>query len=185
MKNALILHGTKGSSTGNWFQWLKGKLEEKGYTVWVPDLPGAEAPNVKRYNEFLLSGDFVFNEETLVIGHSSGAVEILGLLQALPKTTKIRAAILVGAFMDNLGEENLNGLFEEPFDFETIETHADKFIFIHSDDDPFCPVEGAKYLADMLDAEFILKSGQKHFSVGTAGDAYKEFPLLLEVIEKL
>lgn len=185
MKNALILHGTGGSSKGNWFPWLKTKLEERGYKVAVPDLPGSDAPNIKRYNEFLLSQGFEYNEETVVIGHSSGAVEILGLLQALPEGTKIKAAIFVGAFMDDLGRDDLKGLFEEPFDFEKIETRADKFIFIHSDDDPLCPLEGAQFLSDMLDAELIVQTGQQHYSIGKGGSQFKEFPFILEVIERL
>ncbi|KKU27541.1 MAG: hypothetical protein UX40_C0011G0002 [Microgenomates group bacterium GW2011_GWF2_46_18] len=41
MKNALILHGTdfdkeKKQHFNNWFPWLKKKLEELGYKVWLP-----------------------------------------------------------------------------------------------------------------------------------------------------
>lgn len=183
MKNALLLHGTAASSKGNWFPWLKGKLEDKGWKVWVPDLPEATAPNVKRYNEFLLSKGWEFTEHSVVIGHSSGAVATLGLLQAFPEGAKIATAILVGAFKDDLGRDDLKGLFETPFDFAKIQSRAGKFIFIHSDDDPFCPLEGAEYLAAQLDGELIIKPGQKHFSVGTAGEKYKEFPFLLEMLE--
>ncbi len=38
MKTAIILHGTLGSPDGNWFQWLKEQLEEKGFMVWLPPL---------------------------------------------------------------------------------------------------------------------------------------------------
>ena len=45
MKNALILHGTGADSNSNWFQWMKQKLQEKEYKVWVPDLPKATDPS--------------------------------------------------------------------------------------------------------------------------------------------
>ena len=85
MKNALILHGTTGNSKENWFPWLKNKLENKGFRVWLPDLPGADLPSLKRYNNFLLDNkEWEFNSESVIIGHSSGAIAILALLDKLP-----------------------------------------------------------------------------------------------------
>ena len=184
MKNALILHGTASSSKSNWFPWLKGKLEEKGWKVWVPDLPEAVTPNIKRYNEFLLSQPWDFNDESVIIGHSSGSVEILGLLQALPEGTQIKEAVLVGSFVSNLGRPDLAGLFEEEFNYEKIKTRAKKFTLIHSDDDPFCPLAGARALSEVLGGELIVQEGQKHFSIGTAGEQYKEFPFILDLLDK-
>lgn len=183
MKNALILHGTGGNSTSNWFPWLKEELEKMGYKVWVPDLPGAEAPNVNRYNEFLLNSDFEFGPDTIIIGHSSGSVEIFGLLQSLPENVKTGPVYLVGSFKDELGREDLKGLFLEPFDFEKIKTKASKFVFFHSDDDPFCPLDHAKFLCEKVNGELVIIPGQKHFSISTSGEKYKEFPELLEKIK--
>lgn len=183
MKNALILHGTGGFPTENWFDWLKTELEEKDWKVWVPQLPEADTPNIARYNEFLLNeNDWEFNTESILVGHSSGAVAILGLLQVLPDNIKVDKCYLVGAFKNSLDWDALEGLFENPFDFEIIKKKANKFIFIHSDDDPYCPLDHAEYLAKELDGELIVKEGQKHFSVGSFGDYYKEFPFLLDLI---
>jgi len=185
MKNAVILHGTAGSSRGNWFPWLKVGLEAAGYQVWVPDLPGSETPNRERYNAFLLSENWDYNEGTIIVGHSSGAVSILNLFEALPEGKKVKAAILVGAFENDLGRDDLKGLFTKSFDFEKIRSRAGKFIFIHSDDDPYCPLPGAEHLAEKLHADMKIISGQKHFSVGTAGEGYKQFPFILDLISKL
>lgn len=181
MKNALILHGTDGKSTHQWFQWLKGELEGKGYKVWVPDLPEAHLPDIDRYNDFIFSSDWEFNSESIIVGHSSGAVAILGLLDALPPDVVIDTAILVGAFRNHLEREELKGM-DKPFDFANIKSHAKRIIFIHSDNDRYCPLEHAEYLAKELDAELIVKEGQDHFSTGTSGEQYRQFPLLLELL---
>lgn len=183
MRNALILHGTAGSSTGNWFQWLKGELTHRGYETWVPDLPEAKNPNSVRYNTFLLSSPWVFNSESALIGHSSGSVAILSLLQHLPEGVVIDTAILVGSFMDDLGRDDLKGLFEEPFDFATIRTRAKRFVFLHSNNDPFCPLAGAEYLSEQLGGELIVVPDAFHFSIGTGGEKYRELPILLDILD--
>lgn len=182
MKNALILHGTANNAQGNWFPWLKTKLERRSWKVWVPDLPQADRPNTKRYNQFILGNkDWQFDKETVIIGHSSGAVAILGLLHQLPTGVKIDTCILVSAFKDNLGSEIFNGLFEEPFDFEKIRQKANNFILVYSDNDPYVPLEHGRWLAQQLNAKLIIKPGQGHFNLET-GPEYKQFPLILELL---
>jgi len=90
---------------------------------------------------------------------------------------------MVGVFKDDLGWDNLGGLFETPFDYDYIKTKAKRFIFIHSDNDPYCPLEHAQYISDRLGGELIIKSEQKHFSVGIMGEKYRQFPLLLELMK--
>ena len=203
MKKALILHGTDGNSQENWFPWLAGKLTAEGWQVWVPDLPGATRPNGGVYTTYLLEeaerGNFVFDEETVLIGHSSGAVEVLHLLNNLPtselvgatdeeKVTDklpVAAAYLVGVFADDLGWTALSDLFATApiWDFEKIRRNCLDFKVIHSDNDPHVPLVQAKNVARELGVGMTLISGQGHFSV--SGDPkFKEFPALLEMIIK-
>ena len=185
MKHFLILHGTDGSPNANWFMWLKGVLIGMGYRVWLPQLPDAEAPDAKKYTEFLLSNkSFVYDEETVVVGHSSGAVEVLHLLQNLPEGTKIKAAVLVAAFKDDLGWESLRGMFEEKLDFDAIKKHCGRFVFLHSDDDPYCPVAHAEYLASKTGGELALFEGQGHFNT-EASHSYRQFPALLDIVKEI
>ncbi|MBU0579192.1 alpha/beta hydrolase [Patescibacteria group bacterium] len=185
MRNALILHGTDGHSKENWFDWLREELEKKDWKVWVPDLPQADKPNIERYNKFIFSNkDWKFDENSILIGHSSGAVAILGLLQVLPENVRIDTCYLVGSFKDDLCWEALEDLFIVPFDFDAIKKKAKRFIFIHSDNDPYCPLDHAKFLSQKLDGKLIIREGQKHFSIGSYGEEYKQFPFLLDLIEK-
>lgn len=184
MKEALILHGTEGSSQGNWFPWLKEKLTELGWKVWVPDLPQADYPNIKRYNAAIFSNtDWKFSADSIIIGHSSGSVAALGVLQNLPSDVTIDTCVLIGSFKDTLGWEKLDGLFEEPFDFEKIKSRCKRFIFLHSDNDPYCPLSHAEYLAEKLNGELIVLPGEGHFNTESSSK-YTEFPYLLELLTK-
>ena len=193
MKNALILHGTDANCQSNWIQWLKSELEGDGYSVWAPDLPSAHKPNIRLYNLILLSAKYDlgncprgwdYNDDTLIVGDSSGAVAVLGLLQALPADVTVGTCILVAAFKDDLGWESLSELFEEQFDFELIRRKAKKIIFIHSDDDPYVPLEHAEYLVGKVAGELIVLPGQGHFSAET-NPSYKQFPELIKIIRKV
>lgn len=175
---ALLLHGTNGSSQSNWLPWLKNELEQAGWQVWTPDLPRANEPHIGRYNQHIFANkDWAYDEDTVIVGHSSGALAALGILQALPEDTKIKEAVLIGSFKNDLGWKNLGGLFEAPYDYDTIRQRAGQFTLFHSNDDPYCPLDHAEYLAEKLGGELHVHPGQKHFSVET-DPKYTEFPQL-------
>ena len=183
MKRVLILHGTGASPEANWFRWLEDELVARGYIVWLPQLPNAETPNTKTYNDFLLRNDaFRFNEDAVLIGHSSGAVAILNLLQHMSSGAKVGDVYLVSAFKDNLNWDALDGLFVEPYDYENIKTKASSFALLHSDNDPYIPLHHAEFLADKLNAKLIVEPGQGHFNTEQSAE-YTAFPRLLELIE--
>lgn len=182
-KNALILHGTAGNSQENWFPWLKEKLTKRGYQVWVPDLPKADFPDSRRYNKFILANSsWQFNQHSIIVGHSSGAVSILNLLQQLPPDKTVGACYYVGIFKDNLNWSNLDGLFYQPLDFSKIKSQSRLHYFIHSDNDPYCPLKHAEYLHQRIGGDLIVLPKQKHFSTSTRGAKYHKFPYLLSLI---
>lgn len=180
MRNVLILHGTANTSQGNWFPWLTQELEKRGYEVWSPDLPQADRPDEERYlNHIFSRKDWKFTSETVIVGHSSGGVAALRLLQRLPEAVVIDRCITVGAFTSTHGWDSIAGLFRTPIDYTVIKKHAKKFIVYHSNDDPHVPIEDAEELQKKLDAEFIFIPDQGHFNL-EKGPQYTQFPVLLE-----
>lgn len=182
MTKFLILHGTNATPQDNWFMWLKGRLIGEGHKVWLPQLPHADQPDPKAYNTFLLANnEFTIDADTILIGHSSGAVAILRFLEELPEGATVKAAILVSAFKNDLGWDSLTNLFKTPLDFDRITPHCNKYIFIHSDNDPHVPLEHATYLNEHLHGKLIVLEGQGHFNTEQSPD-YKQFSELLDII---
>lgn len=184
MKNVLILHGEKGNSKGNWFPWLKKELEQKEYAVWVPDLPDAEKPNLATWKEHIFARkDWELNKESIIIGHSSGATFMLGLLESLPKNVRIEKAILVSPYIELEERTDLlkykNDLLKV-FDWKKIQHSCRRFYFIVSDNDPyFYGADQGQILQDRLGGEVVTLAAEGHFNLDK-GDKYKQFPELLK-----
>ena len=177
MKNALILHGTGANPHANWFDWLKEQLEHNGYEVWVPQLPNAEHPDMETYRKFIFSSDFQVTDETIIVGHSSGAVATLSLLEVLPENIKINTAVMVGVYRP----ENHGYSSKEPIDTTKVKNKAKRIIFIHSDNDPYCPIEDAEYFADALDAEIVILPNNDHFSY-ELNPKHNKLPEILDIL---
>jgi predicted alpha/beta hydrolase family esterase len=183
MKNAILLHGTDGNPEHNWFPWLKKKLEARGYKVWAPVLPGNHTPNRKIYNDFIFSqgGDLT---DGIVVGHSSGAVSVLNLLMD-KRCPKVNLAVMVSAWKGGVplryepDNQQFKDLFPpDGFDFKLIKEEAGKIAFLHSDNDPYCPLEQAEYLAKQLHAPLTVIHEGDHL-----GSNLTELPELWKIIE--
>lgn len=165
--------------------WLKGKLEAIGYEVWVPELPENHTPSREVYGNFLFGQGWDFTDN-LVVGHSSGAVEVLNLLMD-ERCPKVKMAVMVGAWAGGVPNgypedtKDFADLFPpEGFDFKLMKSKVEKIAFFHGDNDPYCPLEQAKYLAEKLDALLtIIPNG------GHLGSVYVEFPQLWHVIKEV
>ncbi len=191
MRRAVILHGTDGSPEGIWIPWLKSKFEVAGYEVWAPQLPDCHTPDRKTYGNFLLDGQHDFTDN-IVVGHSSGAVEVLNLLMD-KRMPRIWLGVMVGAWADlEIPEEYQErvaaaGMLREQFmhlfpsagfDFGQIKSKADRLAFLHGEDDPYCPLEQAEHLAKKLDAPITVVPNGHHL-----GSRFTELPEIWQIIE--
>lgn len=182
VKKAIILHGTLGNSRGNWFQWLKLKLEDSGMEVWAPDLPKPDSPSLVEWSDFVIDNSpFSIDEDTALIGHSAGAVAVLIVAQKLH--SRVGQVVSVSAFKDNdyLKWEPNNRLFDIEFDFLKMKQNCKDFLFIHSNDDPYCPLGHAEYLAKKTGGKLKVIPGQGHFNLENS-KKYREFPELLDIL---
>jgi predicted alpha/beta hydrolase family esterase len=98
----VIIHGTFGHSQENRFPRLKETLEQQRHQVRVPDLPTQEQKmHETRCQEIQKQVPFTFDNDTILIGHSLGAVFVLDILNRERKEP-IKKAVLVSGFLHAL-----------------------------------------------------------------------------------
>lgn len=185
MKNVVILHGTGGSSTSNWFQWLAGVLTERGMQVYVPDLPNAAYPSVNEWVDYTIANcPFAINEETLLVGHSAGAVAVLILAQQVGTVGRI---VSVAAFKDlmhfhdTMGWHGNDRFLDVPFDFAAIQNACKHITFLHANDDPYCPLAHAEYLAVQTNGRLEVLQNFGHFNT-EKGPQFTKLPEILPFV---
>lgn len=183
MNKAVLLHGTDGTPNDHWFPWLRGELQQRGYEVFAPELPGNHTPNRDVYEAFFKNSGWDFTDN-LLIGHSSGTTTILNLLMA-DWFPEIKGSVMVGTFLNEkltkdadwyeLGQ--FDNLFVQDFDIEKIKNKCPEFIFVHGDNDHACDYNDAKEFCHKLGGEFITIKNGAHLS---SGSGITEIPQMIE-----
>ncbi len=188
MAIALIIHGSYTKTHHNWFPWLQEQLESQlGYNAFLPQFPQAEEQNLANWFHVIDEMMPLFDESSILVGHSCGAVFALRILEKLEKP--IKAAFIVSGFTSLLGNPELakydevNKTFiEEPFDWKKIKQNVKHLFVYHGDNDPYVPLEQAQEIAKGTGAEFKVVPGAGHFNIQTG---YTKFQLLLDDIGSL
>ncbi len=178
-KRVFIIHGWEGYPEEGWRPWLKKELENRGFKVFVPAMPNTEHPHLDKWLPYLTELAGKPSENNYFVGHSLGCITILKLLEGLAENEKIGGVILVAGFTDNLGYKEISSFFQKPIDFNKIKSHCDKFIAIHSDNDPYVALSYGNEFKDKLGAKLIVEHNMKHFS---GDDGISELPVVLDVL---
>jgi predicted alpha/beta hydrolase family esterase len=173
--NAYIFHGTEGYPEENWFPWLKDELNKIGIPTEVPQFSNSKFPDrdtwLKEASELKIGSD------TILIGHSLGAVLILKMLE---RDTKIKAIYLVAPFLNDLGWQSTEDshFFDQSFDWQKIKNNCLHIEVLGSINDPYVPTEQVREIGEHLGVKVEILDVYKHFNM-------KEFPYLLEKIKLL
>ncbi|MBI2021438.1 serine hydrolase family protein [Candidatus Daviesbacteria bacterium] len=163
-KRVVIVHCWDGYPEYCWYPQTKKELEEKNFEVIIPQMPETNLPRLSLWLPKLREVIGQTDEDLSLVGHSSGCITILRYLETLEDNQRVDKVILVAGFTDDLGYEELKNFFEKPIDFEKIRKKANKFIAIHSDNDPFVSLKYGDIFKDQLGAKLIVKHQMGHFS---------------------
>lgn len=177
MKKALILHCWLGSPEGDWYPWLKKELEKKGYEVWVPELPtmASNKPEMGSMLKMIKESKFV-DKETIVIGHSLGAVLMLRLAERVKFAKGI--ALAVWDYNDLTPEHQ--SFWEEMTDHKTIIENVPEWVVLLSDNDPYVTKFIGNEVAGRLGAKVVEVGEKGHFLAKE--DGITEVPEILELV---
>jgi uncharacterized protein len=189
MKRVIIMHGWGGNPEGDWYQWLKLELENRGTEVIIPEMPDSMHPEIIEWVTTLAKSVGDPDEETYFVGHSIGCQTILRYLEALPRDKKVGGAVLVAAWF-NLTDETWDEDYTEEIalpwlktkiDFKKVREHTSKFTVFLSDNDPYVPLSDGEIFKKKLGAEVIVEKDRGHFS---SEDGVYEYPAVLNKLLK-
>lgn len=186
-KRVFIVHGWDGYPEHGWFPWLKKALEEKGFAVFVPQLPKPDEPRVKAWVSKLKETVGASNLRTYFVGHSMGCQTIARYCETLPEGVAVGGAVFVAGFfkrLTNLEDDDVvrsvvDEWLKAPLDLKKAKTHLKKSVAIFSDNDPYVPIDNREDFADFLQSKIIVEHGKGHFS---ALEGTTELPVALKSI---
>ena len=166
-------NGCTNVRTSNWYGWMQRRLIDSNLfsEVVVETMP--DPYEAKRsiwlpfIRSFMRDGDSV---NTVVIGHSSGAVAAMRLLEDTP----LLGCVLVSACHTDLDapSERISGYYPGFLDgvecanewqWDKIRANAGWILQFHSVDDPFIPRAEADYVAEQLGSEYVCFEDKSHF----------------------
>ncbi len=178
MKVLFIPGNGGGGPNDNWFPYLKNELEKLGIRVVASEFPDNYLAREAYWVPFL-KDNLKADEQTILVGHSSGAIAAMRLAEA----TRLLGSVLVGAYHTDLGlaMEKQSGYFDRPWDWDAIIRNQKWVIQFASVNDAWIPIEEARFVHEKLHTEYHEFIDQGHFG----GDSQKlEFPELFEALKK-
>lgn len=181
MRKIIILPGNGNTNINqdHWYAWVRDQLRHKGYQVIAENMPD---PDLAHKNIWLphIKNHFAANEQTVIIGHSSGGVATLRYLEE----NKLLGAIVAGVNHTDLGfpEEKESGYYNTPWNWAAIKKNAHWLVQFASQDDPYIPIREPRLIHEKLDTEYHEYTDQGHF--GSEYKEHKTFPEIIEVITR-
>lgn len=175
----IFIHGNGGSTCeDHWFPSVKKELERLSLHVISRTFPDNHLARQSYWLPFL-KNELKADENTILIGHSSGALAAMRFAEI----NKIYASVLVAAAYTDLNNptEKMSGYFDTPWNWDQIKKNQRWILQFASTDDPFIPIEEARYVHQKLQTTYFEYTDQGHFGWDTGRS---EFPELIEQLQK-
>lgn len=200
----VIMHGSFGSPEENWFRWLENALINAGHSVTLDQYPvddwddftakGRERANKEVSIQTLSSWEAAFvvktlskiqATETVVIGHSLAPLFMLHMITKYQ--LNLKGFLAVAPFFTIPEDPKLwqfwainKTFYKSDFNFIDLKTRVGKVEVVYGDNDPYVPQAEIMSFAKSLNATTTIVPNGGH-----CGSIFKEFPLILDLANKL
>ena len=174
----ILIHGNGGGwPKENWLPPVARRLKALGLKVIFKQFPDPVLARAKYWLPFIkkLGAD----ENTILVGHSSGAVATMRYAEK----HKILGSILVATCHTDLGESNekISRYYDKQWNWEKIKKNQRWIVQFASVDDRFIPIKEARFVHRKLKTEYYEFKHQGHFS---SWDNKTDFPQIVAIIKK-
>jgi len=99
-KRVYIIHGWGGNPTEGWLVWLSKELKNRGFEVYIPEMPDTWSPKINKWvskiNEVVEKSD----RHIYFVSHSIGCQAVMRYLEQLPDNQKAGGAIFVAGWLN-------------------------------------------------------------------------------------
>ena len=143
----------------NWYSWFASELAKrpKIITPIVQDFPDPYNCKESIWLPHIENKLGPLDEDTILVGHSSGACAAMRLLEKIGKNINTNNSIIAGAILvataytDGGDErEKASEYFGREWDWSAIRKGGKEIHIFHSDDDHLIPVSEARYISNSL-----------------------------------
>jgi len=183
-KQVIIIHGSYGRPTSNWFPWLAEHIQSCGHSVALPTFPTPIGQDLTSWKQAFRKQVGALTPDTILVGHSMGVGFALRLLEESEHC--ILGTFLAAGFIGALGLPDYDSInasfFVDPFDWQNIGQNAGRVHVYASDNDPYVPLEHTNEIARHLAAPLSVIQGGAHLNEETH---FVTFPQLLEDMKPL
>jgi predicted alpha/beta hydrolase family esterase len=152
----LILHGYESSGPGHWQTWLAGRLRAGEANVRYPDLPDADAPQLRSWLEALAGELDILADPPVVICHSLAC--LLWLHHVDRGGEPAERVLFVAPPSETGAPDDLAPFFPAP------RPALEHTRLVCSDDDPYCPEGALELYGRPLGLETDLFPGAGHIN---------------------
>lgn len=191
MKRVFIIHQWMADAQGDWYPWLAQQLKEKGYEVFLPQMPNQDNPIIEERVSFLDNLVGTPDMDTYFIGHSIGCQVIMRYFETLPENIKVGGAVFIAGWfnlagLESEGEEIMaiaKPWIETPIDFLRVKKVCSKIEVLLSSTEPYGYLEENKTIFEKnLGAHVAVLPNRGHFM---KSDGVVEVPEVLDILDRM